>query len=128
MHSLGKRILVVDDDDSIRRLVATILRRSGFIVDTARDGFEAIEYLGLADYDAILLDLMMPRIDGFGVIGYLREHDIERLQQTIVMTAYAPDNIHSEAVWTILTKPFDIEVLLRETIRCMEAAEMTRVA
>ena len=109
-----QKILVVDDDDSIRAMVTRVLAREAFQVDCARDGFEAIEKLSGADYGAVLLDLMMPRIDGHGVLEYL---DVERnaTPSVIVMTADlhgAAQVTRSRPVWRILPKPFDIRQLV----------------
>ena len=68
-----EKILVVDDDDAIRTMVERVLTRENFNVDQARDGFEAIEKIAKNDYATILLDLMMPRVDGLGVIRFLEE-------------------------------------------------------
>src|SRR5690349_10359780 len=68
-----KKILVVDDDDAIRMMVERVLRREKFEVETARDGFEAIEKLSGGDYATVLLDLMMPRVDGLGVLRFLEQ-------------------------------------------------------
>jgi DNA-binding response OmpR family regulator len=57
----ASKILIVDDDDAIRNMVERVLRREKFEVESARDGFEAIEKLSRNDYGTILLDLMMPR-------------------------------------------------------------------
>src|SRR5204863_8149931 len=70
----NKKILVVDDDDSIRLMVERVLRREKFEVDSARDGHEAIEKLAHNEYGMVLLDLMMPRVDGHGGSQYL-EHE-----------------------------------------------------
>src|SRR5437762_3313848 len=67
------RVLVVDDEAAIRALVAKIIERVGFLVDTARDGREAIEKLQAAEYEVLVIDLMMPNVDGYGVIDFLRE-------------------------------------------------------
>ena len=67
----AKKILVVDDDDAIRNMVERVLRREHFEVESARDGFEAIEKLSRNDYATVLLDLMMPRVDGIGVLRFL---------------------------------------------------------
>ena len=81
------KVLVVDDDDAIRAMVERVLKREHFEVESARDGFEAIEKLTQNDYGAILLDLMMPRVDGHGVIRYLeKERDTPR-PWIILMTA-----------------------------------------
>ena len=84
-----QRVLVVDDDQSIRRLVSTIVRRERFNVDVAADGLEAIECLKQHQYAVILLDLMMPRMDGFGVIEWLKQNPPMVKPIIIVITAYA---------------------------------------
>ena len=66
------RVLVVDDEPAIRALVAKIVERAGHPVDTARDGAEAIQKLEETDYGVIVLDLMMPNIDGYGLIQHLK--------------------------------------------------------
>ena len=66
------RVLVVDDEPAIRALIAKIVQRAGFVVDTARDGAEAIEKLDGGDYSVLVIDLMMPNIDGYDVIDHVR--------------------------------------------------------
>jgi two-component system response regulator (stage 0 sporulation protein F) len=112
-----KRILVVDDDDSIRLMVERVLRRDGYSVDGARDGFEAIEKLGQNDYLTILLDLMMPGLDGIGVLEYLERHRPELGRQVIVMSANIPaatDAARLAQVARVLAKPFDLSDLRSE--------------
>ena len=67
-----KRILVVDDDDSLRELLATALSQDDRVVDTARDGLEALELLNQSRYDLILSDLRMPGLDGPALYEALR--------------------------------------------------------
>src|SRR5688572_30086439 len=86
-------VLVVDDEDQIRTLVATILRRHQLKVDTARDGREALEKLRQRSYSVILLDLMMPKIDGFGVIAELRKGFLQQPPIVFVMTAAVDEMI-----------------------------------
>jgi CheY-like chemotaxis protein len=111
-----RRALVVDDDAGIRVLVTRILTRNGFLVESARDGAEAIEKVLEHDYDVITLDLMMPRIDGFAVVKYLSEHRPEMLANVIVVTAFGPNVIEKicPPVVRIVEKPFDLNVLLAE--------------
>ena len=112
-----QKILVVDDDDSIRLMVERVLRRENYEVDSASDGFEAIEKLDKNEYSTILLDLMMPRIDGFGVLDYLEEHHPELGRNVIVMSANLPaasDAARERNVVRILPKPFDISDLIHE--------------
>jgi CheY-like chemotaxis protein len=110
-----QKILVVDDDDAIRAMVERILRREHFDVESARDGFEAIEKLTHNDYGAILLDLMMPRVDGQGVLRFLEEKKAQATPSVILMTANlqgAHDTASAAPVFRILSKPFDIDQLI----------------
>jgi DNA-binding response OmpR family regulator len=122
-----QRVLVVDDDDAIRVMVECVLRRENFEVDTARDGFEAIQKLAKNDYGAILLDLMMPRLDGLGVLRFLKENRPELGPAVIVMTADVPraaDVDQAIKSARFLAKPFDLSDLLAE-IRGSVAASAT---
>ena len=68
----GARILVADDDEQMRRLLKMVLEREGYIVEEARDGLDALEHVETRPPDLILLDVDMPRLDGFGVLEELR--------------------------------------------------------
>lgn len=118
--SLERKALVVDDDAGVRLLLKRILSRNGFQVDLARDGAEAIEKIAAVDYDVIILDMMMPRIDGKGVVRYLSEHVPEELPKVIVMSAFGQSALKeiSPPVGRFLEKPFDINHLLREVTEC----------
>ncbi len=118
----GQRVLLVDDDEAIRALVQKILQRQDLTVTTARDGQEAIEKLREGDYDVILLDLMMPRVDGFGVMQHLREKDPEALKRVIVMTAFtAAARERIEPNCRLIAKPFDIVELIGVIRSCIDA-------
>ena len=115
------RVLIVDDDDAIRVMVERVLRREKFDVDSARDGFEAIEKLSRNDYGTILLDLMMPRIDGHGVLRYLVTDRQSSQPAVIIMTANlqsALDTIDALPVKCVLPKPFDIRNLVERVREC----------
>jgi len=120
MDSLDRRVLVVDDDVSIRVLVSRVLSRAAYEVEVARDGAEAIEMLARNHYSAIVLDLMMPRVDGVGVVKYLTEHDSETLKNVIVLTAFGAKALSSVCppVGRFLEKPFDVDALMREVTEC----------
>jgi two-component system, OmpR family, alkaline phosphatase synthesis response regulator PhoP len=114
-----KKILVVDDDDSIRSLVERVLRREHFEVETARDGQEAIQKLAQGDYATVLLDLMMPRVDGHGVLRFLEQHP--KPAKVIVMTANlqgGSEAAAAEPVFRVLSKPFDISQLIEHVREC----------
>ena len=108
------RILIADDDQSIRQLVCTIVRRERLEVDCVADGAEAIEKLQENDYAVILLDLMMPRVDGFGVIEYLRDNPPAFKPVVLVITAYADQkfkDVDPNIVSGVVRKPFEVAEL-----------------
>jgi len=86
-HSKPKRILVVDDEEDVQVLVCRILRDVGYEVDSASDGGEAIEKIGHRKPDLLVLDLMMPGIDGWGVLEHLRK--MPDAPPVVVVTARA---------------------------------------
>jgi two-component system response regulator PilR (NtrC family) len=109
-----QRVLVADDDQSIRQLVVTIVRREGYEVDAAADGEEAIELLRKHEYSVLLLDLMMPRLDGFGVIDHLKAHPQSFKPVVLVITAYADQRfkeVDADVVAGVLRKPFEVAEL-----------------
>jgi CheY-like chemotaxis protein len=123
------RVLVADDDHSIRQLVRTIVRREGIAVDSAVDGQKAIEKLQEHDYAVILLDLMMPRVDGFGVIDYLKAHPPRRKPVVLVITAYADQkfkDVDPEVVAGVLRKPFEVADLGNLVRLCVSGLDQVR--
>ena len=70
---MAKSILVVDDDDHVLELERTILEQGGFEVTSAGGGAEALELLGARSFDLVLLDVMMPEVDGFTVCRKIKE-------------------------------------------------------
>jgi CheY-like chemotaxis protein len=111
--SHSARVLVVDDEPAIRALIAKIVERAGFPVDIARDGEEAIQMLGQALYDVLVIDLMMPNIDGYDVVNHLRDRGGPR-PAIIVITAGDSSAIRlldGSIVHSVVRKPFDIDVL-----------------
>lgn len=120
-----KKVLVVDDDEAIRSMVERVLRREQFDVEIARDGFEAIEKLSHNDYATILLDLMMPRVDGHGVLRFIENERPSDKPWVIVMTANlqgASDTARQKPVFRVIPKPFDIRQLISHVRECGELA------
>ena len=108
-----ERVLVVDDEPAIRALVAKIVERAGLTVDTAHDGAAAIAQLEAADYTVVVLDLMMPNVDGFALIDYLKSRTGPK-PAIIVISAGEPGalrQLDGSVVHSIVRKPFDIDVL-----------------
>ena len=118
-------VLVVEDDASIRRLVMMVLQRAGFQVEAAADGLEAVLKLGICEYDVVILDLMMPNLDGFVFIETLAENDPARLRRVIVTSAASPAVIRERMKgkpFDILPKPFNIQDLVNRVQACIVGA------
>ena len=118
----GYDILVVEDDPAIRRLVTMVLQRNGFVVDSAADGLEAVLKLGLSDYEVIVLDLMMPNLDGFTFLNTFANNEPERLRKVIVTSAASPAVIRARMdrePFLVLPKPFDIGELVASVRACI---------
>ena len=116
-----RNVLVVDDDAAIRILVQKMLERARFNVDVAQDGMEAVAKLREHDYAAVFLDIMMPRLDGFGVIDFMKREKGELLRNTVVMTAISPaalQRVAAEPVARILPKPFDVAQIIATANEC----------
>jgi DNA-binding response OmpR family regulator len=113
---MAKRILVVDDDENILSLERTILEQKGFAVTTAAGGAEALEILGQEDFDLVLLDVMMPEIDGFTVCRRIKEEPRTKEIPVIFLTAKGggealAEGFESGAIMYI-NKPFTANKLL----------------
>lgn len=116
-HPLGMspdlypRVLIADDDQAIRQLVCTIVKREGLDVDCVADGAEAIEKLREHEYAVVLVDLMMPRVDGFGVIEFMKNHPTAYKPVVLVISAYADQKfkeVDPNVVTGVIRKPFEV--------------------
>ena len=119
-----REILVVEDDRAIRRLLSMVLKREGYRVQEAADGVEAVVKLGLNEYDVIVLDLMMPNLDGFAFISTLADSDAQRLKKIIVTSAASQSVIQERMRATpfdTLAKPFDLKDLVARVRACITA-------
>ncbi len=115
-----KRVLVVEDDEPIRALLFTILRRRGFRVDTATNGQDAIERLKRCNYALVLLDLMMPVMSGYEFLDALERYDKGRRPLVIVLTAGTlPRNLNPAVVAGTVRKPFDVAMLVDTVAACL---------
>lgn len=116
MGDFQKRILIVDDDDEIRELLEFDVAQSGYFVDTAKDGLEGLNKALNNTYDLVLLDVMMPKMNGFDVCKTIRQAKlaIPILMLTAKGTIYDKTEGFDCGADDYLVKPFDIqEVLLR---------------
>ncbi len=118
------RLLLCEDERSLSKAIVTILEKSNYSVDAVYDGEEALEYAGTGNYDGIILDLMMPKLDGMTVLKTIREKG----DFTPVLILSAKSEIENKVdgldagANDYLTKPFEVRELLAR-IRAM-----TRVA
>ncbi|OGO49734.1 MAG: hypothetical protein A2148_09835 [Chloroflexi bacterium RBG_16_68_14] len=122
----GRSILVVDDEESIQRLLGSILELDGHRVDTARNGMEALERINRRRYDLIITDIKMPDMDGRDLYQRLLELDRELAQRTVFITG---DTVSPETRTFLqrvdnlcLAKPFRVREV-RETIAQILAEE-----
>jgi CheY-like chemotaxis protein len=109
-------VLLADSDERVRRSAHSILGRFGCVVETARDGKEALTMARMCAYDAILVDIRLPDLTGYEVFHQLRE--AQPRAQVILMTAFGYDPSHSivkarqEGLRFVLYKPFRVDQLI----------------
>ncbi|WSY43607.1 response regulator [Embleya sp. NBC_00888] len=117
MGGEAARVLVVDDDEVIRQLIAVNLRLEGFVVSTARDGEECLRLVHEVRPDLVTLDVVMPHLDGIGTAARLRADPRTSGLKILMISACAQDEDFSRAravgVDGYLTKPFHPEQLIR---------------
>src|SRR6266704_5343853 len=89
----GRHALVIDDDRALRGLFTTLLGRKGFTVDVAGDGRVAFDQLSRNTYSVILLDLMMPDVNGFELLERMQRDSPTLLDRVIVMTGASQRSI-----------------------------------
>jgi two-component system, chemotaxis family, chemotaxis protein CheY len=111
---LNKRVLVVDDEPSIRDLVAEALSEAGFEVEVASNGVEALTLMQHWLPDAIVLDLMMPRLDGTGLTELMRlSPRLASVPVLLVTAAYGAEAAARQVGATAwLSKPFELDHLV----------------
>lgn len=114
------RLLLAEDEKSLSKAVVTILKKNNYTVDAAYDGIEALEYIEANEYDGIILDVMMPRLDGISVLKEMRSQG--RSTPVLMLTARAEveDKVLGldSGANDYLTKPFAAKELLAR-IRAM---------
>ncbi|HET7710445.1 MAG TPA: response regulator [Thermoanaerobaculia bacterium] len=115
------KVLVVDDNEATCTLLVALLHND-FDVEVRHDGREAMEDLGRSPYDAVLLDLRMPRVDGYDVLEFIRLNHPAMLKKVLIVTAaLGPRDVEktrSYNVFALIPKPFDVEILLQSVKQC----------
>lgn len=108
------KVLIVEDDAAIRRLLELALTRAGLAVDSAADGVEALEMAQKCDHSLILLDLTLPKMDGREFLRLLREHcgRAEKKPVVVVISAVSDlGNLDGEMVAATIRKPFEVSAV-----------------
>jgi CheY-like chemotaxis protein len=121
-HELHQRILVVDDDHEVRRILVTALRQKALVIDEAADGAQAIALLREHTYSVVVLDLLMPVTDGFHVLDAIDEHDANAPIVLVVTGADRPilDQLDSRKIHGVVRKPFDPHEIASVVAACSD--------
>ena len=107
------KILVIEDEADLNRSIVKLLKTQQYSVDTAYDGEEALEYIIVSNYNVIISDIMISKLDGLGVLKYLRNHQIK----TSVLMLTAKDSLKDKITDldsntdNYMVKPFEFDKL-----------------
>jgi DNA-binding response OmpR family regulator len=124
----GRKILVIDDDLAIRVLLQAVLKRMKFDVQLAEDGAAGLEKLQRETYDLILLDLMMPRLNGYEFIAQIAQGRPDDRPHIVVFTAAGKrgvDKIPANSVCNSILKPFDLDTFVEIIGECLNRVHPT---
>ena len=110
------KVLVIDDDPSVRMLVCDVLHAYGYEATAAEDGFAGLRAIAAERPDCVVLDVMMPGLDGHEVLTRIRASEVGSTLPVVMLTAAADDD-HAWQAWTegvdyFIAKPFEPEELL----------------
>ncbi len=122
-----QNILIVEDDMDIQELLREFLKEAGYEVASANDGIEAMELFAKNKYDLILLDIMLPKIDGFGVCELIRKQSKVPI---IMLTALGGEEEQIRGldlqVDDYITKPFSVPILIRKIAAVLRRSSQTQ--
>ncbi len=119
MEYTGQDVLIVDDEPELREALQDLLELEGYAVHCAGDGAEALEHVKATRPRLIILDLMMPRMNGYEFMAELERHDLRQDIPILVLSAdkSAQDKAIRIGANTGIAKPFDANTLLDEVAR-----------
>ena len=108
------RLLLAEDEKSLSRAVCAILKKNNYSVDAVYDGEEALDYLDTENYDGVILDVMMPKLDGFAVLSRMRKAGNKTPVLMLTARSEIDDKVRGldSGANDYLTKPFDTKELL----------------
>ncbi len=121
-----EHILVVEDEPTVRELVATMLASIGYRVTTCANGHEALERTRSGGFDLILVDMVMPRMRGSELISLLRNEDTQ--MRTLMMTGYGISQEQAHMADNVIQKPFDLDTLARVVKSTLKPADAAPAA
>ena len=112
------QILVVEDEHSLSNAIKKILEQEGYFVDAVYDGADAVEYAEAASYDLLILDVMLPKMDGFEVVRTLRRKGIGTPILMLTASTAVRDKVAGLTYGAddYMTKPFDTQELLARVV------------
>lgn len=114
-RQLKKDVLVTEDEPALRFSIALSLERAHLTLDVAEDGAQAIQLLDSNTYSALVLDLHIPKVDGYGVVAHLKEQHLGT--PVIIVTELQPDDLSgldTSVVKNVLFKPLDMPKLVSQ--------------
>ena len=118
-----RQVLIVDDDPDVRKLLTSALEPQGIVVHSASDGEEALTCLRENAYAVIILDLLMPKLDGFGVLAAMQTDVMQSPPVVLVLTGAdraTVERLDPQRIHGIVRKPFDAQELASLIIACSE--------
>lgn len=122
----SKDVLIVDDDDEVRGLLCVALKAAGLACDHASHGLAALEHLRARDYAIVLLDLVMPQLDGVGVLRELQGWHQPELRRPVIvvmtgMSVHDSPSLPGDVVQAIVRKPLHVAELTELMVGCVAA-------
>lgn len=118
-------VLIVEDDLATQQLLGAVVRRNHFRGEVAGDGRAALQQIAATDFAVILIDLILPIVDGFEVLRQVSDTTPHLLRRIIVITAAAEATysgcVPLRSVWYLLRKPFELSMLEEQMLLCCAA-------
>ncbi|HET8913327.1 MAG TPA: response regulator [Ktedonobacteraceae bacterium] len=124
---INKHVLLVDDDEDLLTLLQWVLKTKSYEVSTAEDGLVALDRLAQFTPDLILLDLMMPRMDGYAFMAELQRRGLRPDIPVVILSAdiNARDQVKHMGIESFLSKPYDLPVLLATVARLVPLSPLS---